>query len=207
MPFQPESNNLDDYLTSTSVVDWDNPAVSNKAREIAGGKSSDIEIAKALFEWVRDQIPHSRDANREEVTCSASEVLTTGTGICYAKSHLLAAMLRANGIPAGFCYQVYRGDESDNSERLLLHGLNGIYLASVGRWVRVDCRGNTSAADSPAEFDLDDEKLAFPSLAFMDDVIYANPLLQVVHALQSCATRTELWRCLPSPTEKRLAAV
>ncbi|WP_338430147.1 transglutaminase domain-containing protein [Synechococcus elongatus] len=27
------------------------------------------------------------------------------TGYCYAKSHLLVALLRACSIPAGFCYQ------------------------------------------------------------------------------------------------------
>jgi len=36
------------------------------------------------------------------VTCKASDVLIYGTGYCYAKSHLLAALLRANAIPAGF---------------------------------------------------------------------------------------------------------
>jgi len=52
--------------------------------------------------------PSHPRCQRDVVTCSASEVLREGTGICFAKSHLLAALLRAVGIPAGLCYQVYQ---------------------------------------------------------------------------------------------------
>lgn len=57
------------------------------------------------IDFVRDQIRHSADYRPNPVTCKASEVLRHGTGYCYAKSHLLAALLRANGVPAGLCYQ------------------------------------------------------------------------------------------------------
>ena len=53
--------------------------------------------ARACFEFVRDQIKHSRDYEMDPTTWKASDVLLHGTGYCYAKSHLLAAMLRANG--------------------------------------------------------------------------------------------------------------
>lgn len=41
----------------------------------------------------------------KRVTCSASDVLQHRSGICYAKSNLLAALLRKEGIPTRFCYQ------------------------------------------------------------------------------------------------------
>ena len=72
----------------------------------AVGTTGETERARALFEWVRDHIPHTHDVGGEEVTCSSIEVFEAGTGICYAKSHLLAAMMRYVGIPCGFCYQV-----------------------------------------------------------------------------------------------------
>ncbi len=75
---------------------------------------------------VRDNVSHTRDASREEVTCAASEVLAAGTGICYAKSHLLAALLRAVGIPAGFCYQVYHEPLHVSDSKIALHGLVGV---------------------------------------------------------------------------------
>jgi transglutaminase-like putative cysteine protease len=88
------------------------------------------------------------DARDPRVTWRASDVLRERVGICYAKAHLLAALLRAQGIPAGFCYQ----------ELSALHGLNAVYLH--GRWSRLDARGNRTGAGG--EFSLGEEKLAWP---------------------------------------------
>ena len=99
-----ESTDINDYLRTTEIIDWNNPNVLVKAKEIVGGVTDNVTKIKILFEWVRDEVPHSKDINSDIVTCTASEVLKAGTGICFAKSHLLAALLRANGIPCGFCY-------------------------------------------------------------------------------------------------------
>ena len=132
------------------------------------------------------------------VTCTASDVLRHGTGICFSKSHLLAALLRANGIPAGFCYQLLRLDPPANNE-LVLHGMNGVYLAGIGRWIRLDARGNTNGID--ARFSIDREQLAFamdPAAGeFLYDTIYAAPVGSVVERLSQYASRRELWRDLP----------
>ena len=191
--------NFDCYLNSDAVIDWRNPDVSCTAQEITAGLDSDVEKAKALFEWVRDTIPHTNDAGREEVTCTASEVLSVGTGICYAKAHLLAAFLRAVGIPAGFCYQVYYEDLHVSESKMALHGLNAIYLGSLSKWIRVDPRGNKTGVS--AQFDTETEQLAFPELESLDDCIYADPLPSVVHALRTWPTKTSLWPNLPGVEE------
>lgn len=70
------------------------------AKKIASGHETPTAIAKACFEWVRDEIHHSYDYQMSPVTCRASDVLQHKTGYCYyAKSHLLVALLRANEIP------------------------------------------------------------------------------------------------------------
>src|SRR5215510_8245393 len=153
-----QSPNLTNYLECTTVIDWQTPAVIEQTQAVTASLTHDIEKAKALFEWVRDTIPHSSDIGADVVTRTASEVLQQRTGLCYAKSHLLAAMLRCTGIPAGFCYQVFRRNSPYHG--LALHGLNGLYIPSLGRWVRVDARGNTGTID--AQFSLTAEKLAFP---------------------------------------------
>src|SRR5215510_16569901 len=94
-----QSPNLTNYLECTTVIDWQTPAVIEQTQAVTASLTHDIEKAKALFEWVRDTIPHSSDIGADVVTCTASEVLTRRTGLCYAKSHLLAAMLRCAGIP------------------------------------------------------------------------------------------------------------
>ena len=93
------------FLQASQVIDWTHSDVMSKAEELSSGVTGPEDIARRCFEWVRDEIQHSFDFKRNPVTCCASEVLSAKTGYCYAKSHLLAAFLRASGIPAGFCYQ------------------------------------------------------------------------------------------------------
>ena len=81
---------MEPFLRATEIIDWNDPSVRSKALELAKGRSSDLEIARRCFEWVRDKVLHSSDYKRNPVTCAASEVLAAGTGYCYAKSHLLA---------------------------------------------------------------------------------------------------------------------
>lgn len=195
---KPESQNLNDYLVSDAIVDWQTPAVQRKALELTRLLTDEIDKACCLYEWVRDAIPHSNDAGLDMVTCTASEVLHHGTGVCFSKSHLLAALLRANNIPAGFCYQVLRLDPPVDNE-LVLHGLNGIYLASLGKWIRLDARGNTSGVN--AQFSVEKEQLAFamePAAGeFIYDTIFAAPVSNVVDRLNKYASRRELWLDLP----------
>lgn len=194
---EPESSNLNDYLVADDVVDWKNPVVQAKAQTIVAGAAGDIEKARLLFEWVRDEIPHSGDIGSDVVTCCASEVLIAGTGICFAKSHLLAAFLRSVRIPAGFCYQVVKCDSS--SEGLVLHGLNSLFLPSLEKWIRLDPRGNIGDID--AQFSTDREQLAFStdpaSGAFIYETIYASPARVIVDMLTRFDSLALMWPHLP----------
>jgi transglutaminase-like putative cysteine protease len=198
----PESENLDDYLVSDPVVDWKTPAVRQMALGLTQPINNEIDKARCLYEWVRDTIPHSNDAGLDVVTCTASEVLHHGTGVCFSKSHLLAALLRAVNIPAGFCYQVLRLNPPVDNE-LVLHGFNGIYLSSLGKWIRVDARGNTGGVN--AQFSLDREQLAFAmelsAGEFIYDTIFAAPVSNVVNRLKKHNSRRELWLDLPKVLE------
>jgi transglutaminase-like putative cysteine protease len=199
---QPEVTDLSRYLEASAVVDWRSPEIMNLAHELTDDLESDVGKARRLYEWVRDEIPHSKDAGHEVVTCRASEVLRHRTGICYAKSHLLAAMLRSVDIPAGFCYQVLCKDPPYHG--LEVHGLNGIFLSSVGRWIRLDARGNTGAIQ--AQFNLDEEQLAFPVNPirgeYIAETIYAEPLPVVVDCLRRFTTRSEMWPHLPQSLDQ-----
>jgi transglutaminase-like putative cysteine protease len=194
----PESDDLREYLVSDTIIDWQTPSVLQKAQELTQSLSDEVAKARCLYEWVRDSIPHSNDAGLDIVTCTASEVLHHGTGICFAKSHLLAALLRAVTIPAGFCYQVLRLDPPVDNEPVL-HGFNAIYLATLDKWIRVDARGNTNGIN--AQFSTKKEQLAFAMDPLADEFIYetifAAPVDSVVNRLKMYKTRSELWLDLP----------
>lgn len=183
------------YLRSCTYVDWQNPEVHAKAASLAEGAGSELETAKRCFEFVRDEIRHSWDHHLNPVTCKASDVLRHRTGYCYAKSHLLAALLRANGIPAGLCYQ--RLSIDDKGAPFCLHGLNAVYLKEFG-WYRIDARGNKPGIE--AAFCPPREQLAFPVLRKGErdlPEIWAEPLPGVVEVLTSCATVQQVSENLP----------
>ncbi len=147
---------MQEYLKSTDIIDWQHPLVLEQALKLSNKLDNPIEIAKCCFEWVRDEIHHSSDFQMNPVTLKASEVFEHKTGFCYAKSHLLAALLRANGIPSGLCYQRLSIDV--NGHTFCLHGLNAVFLPKIG-WYRIDSRGNRE--DINAQFDPPVEHLAF----------------------------------------------
>jgi transglutaminase-like putative cysteine protease len=155
MDLKPMASNRTDYLRSTDILDWTAPPVNALARSLASEDGNILVTARQCFEWVRDRIRHSVDFQMNPVTCSASEVLRFETGFCYAKSHLLVALLRANRIPAGLCYQRLRLDP----ECFCLHGLVAVWLED-GEWYRCDPRGNKPGIE--AAFHPPVEQLAFP---------------------------------------------
>lgn len=179
---------MQQFLAATEIIDWQHPAVLTLAKRLTADTIK--ATAKNCFEWVRDEIRHSWDYQMNPVTCTASEVLSAGTGYCFAKSHLLAALLRANNIPAGLCYQRFSRD--DNGTSYNLHGLNAVFLPDHG-WYRVDARGNK--ANVNAQFTPPLEQLAFPlpsvpPIAGELDLptIYSDPLPQVVRVLRTYTT-------------------
>jgi transglutaminase-like putative cysteine protease len=148
---------VEPYLAPTRHIDFHHPLVAEKARALAEGAPGTHQLVDRCFRFVRDEIQHSWDFRRNPVTCKASEVLQHGTGYCYAKSHLLAALLRANRIPTGLCYQ--RLSVEDSGPPYSLHGLNAVFMPEIG-WYRIDARGNRAGVQ--AEFCPPIEKLAFP---------------------------------------------
>ncbi len=150
---------LADYLKPTPWVDFEHPEIqAHLTAYLVEGRSEEAVI-RETFEFVRDHVAHSWDIGSRRVTGKASDVLRHREGICYAKSHLLAALLRGRGIPAGFCYQrLTLGDTPETGH--CIHALNAVYVASQQKWIRLDARGNKPGVD--AQFSLGEERLAFP---------------------------------------------
>ena len=199
MKILPYTTSLSDYLKEDDVIDYSDESITQLADELYKKADSETEYIKAAFEFVRDEVSHSADINEDMITCSASEVLIARHGICFAKSHLLAALLRCKSIPTGFCYQKLTfGDET--SPVLVYHGLNGVYLNEYKKWIRLDARGNKGKIN--AQFSIDEEQLAYLVRTEKGEedglVIYPAPDVKILEKLRNNKTRTELWNDLPT---------
>lgn len=198
MVVTPWTDNIEEYLKEDNVIDYKNESITQIAKSFSEKYESDIEYIKAVYEFVRDNISHSADINEDMITCTASEVLNAGHGICFAKSHLLVALLRYRSVPAGFCYQKLILDDK-TAPVLVYHGLNGVYIKEYEKWIRLDARGNTNGID--AQFSIDKEKLAFEVRRDKSEedsfIVYPDPDVKIIKKLTASKKRTRLWENLP----------
>ncbi|MCM1287752.1 MAG: transglutaminase-like domain-containing protein [Clostridium sp.] len=196
------SNKIEEYLKHDNVIDYDNESIIELADKLFKKADGELDFIKKAYEFVRDNISHSADINADVVTCAASEVLKAGHGICFAKSHLLAALLRCKAVPAGFCYQKLILDD-ETAPILIYHGLNGVYIKEYKKWIRLDARGNKAGVN--AQFSVETEQLAFPIRPEMGEadsfVVYPSPDIKVLEKFRKNKTRTELWKNLPTELE------
>ncbi|MCB0913775.1 MAG: transglutaminase family protein [Propionibacteriaceae bacterium] len=175
-----EAGDPADYRGADAIIQTDAREVVALGRMLRTAHPDDPGFARAAYEWVRDRITHSFDAGDRRVTLTATEVLEAGTGLCFAKSHLLASVLRSQGVPTGLCYQRLADGDS-----FVLHGLVAVHLD--GGWHRLDARGNNPAVD--AQFSLGEERLAWPVDPAAGEVdyptVFAIPTGVVVDALRN----------------------
>lgn len=154
---------LNKYLAPTPTFDFDNESVRQKANELAEGKHGQVEMAKALFYFVRDSISYNLYVPKHMPEhFRASNTLARGSGYCVQKAVLLVALARAVGIPARLCCAKIRNQlvpprvlERLKSDIFPWHGYAELYLG--GRWVKATpafdirmCRVNRLV---PVEFD------------------------------------------------------
>lgn len=198
----PQCDDLKSYLKSSDIIDFGyliSREITDLCYEIITYSKDELDYIKNAYEYVRDKISHSADIIGKEVTCKASEVLRAKEGICFAKSHLLAAILRCNLIPTGFCYQKLILDNK-YTPYLILHGLNAVYIEKYNKWIRLDARGNKKGIN--AQFSINNEKLAFAVDTDRGEedipIIFSNPDKNVISALTNNKSFEMLWSNLPT---------
>jgi len=142
-------DNLAETLRPTFFMDYENPSIQEKAKELTKGipKNEDINKAIKLFYFVRDQIKYSVQNARESYNkknWKSSLTLQRGFGFCIPKSILLASLARAVGIPSRLHYvdiinhmtsERLRKDMGSNL--FIFHGFVELFLN--GKWVEANC--------------------------------------------------------------------
>lgn len=151
------------------------------------------EKIETIYYFVRDEIDHTWDAKDSTITISASDVLEKKTGISYSKANLLAALMRANGIYTGFCYQRIKRFTYDN--KLALHALNAVFEPDVKKWIRLDARGNNYQFQ--ADFSINERNLGYeirPELGeFEFDDLIAVPLPSTMAVLEKSTNAIKMY--------------
>ena len=162
---------MEEYLIETPSIDYMNFHIQEKVHELKNQSDDNLDYIKRSYIFVRDGIPHSWDIKTEVVSRTASDVLKNKTGICWTKSCLLAALLRANQIPSGISYQLLtRAD--DAIEGYMIHALNTVYIKDLNKWIRLDARGNKENIN--ACFSLDEEHLAYSTRSEFGEIDYQD---------------------------------
>lgn len=88
---------LREYLKSTAYLQSDDPDIARTAKEIVQGERDAWQAARKLERWVSDNL---RKKNMATTFASAREVLQAREGDCTEHAVLLAALLRAAGLPS-----------------------------------------------------------------------------------------------------------
>ncbi len=199
LPIKQVVEQEENFLKETDLIDFSNREIQDLIKNLKTKVSSNDEVAlaKAAFEFVRDEISHAMDEQKflnEKPYLKASEVLKSRVGFCFGKAALLAALLRGMNIPAGFSDQLLMFDE-EISDRKIIHTVNAVYLKSVKKWIRLDARGN-KPVDVNAEFSLDQEKLAYEARAEFSEInnlgIYSDVSIDAINLYQKSKTNAEI---------------
>ena len=136
---------LPSTLAATELIDADHPAVQAFARERAHG-TTHRERAVALYLAVRDEFrydPYRLDLSPQGM--KASTVIENGHGWCVPKAALLAAVLRASGIPARVGYADVRNHLSTERLRQALQTDLFVWHGYTEAWIEGAWRKATPA--------------------------------------------------------------
>lgn len=94
-------NNSSKYLKSNKNCPVNNSKITNLVKNITSNSDSNLTKAKKIFNWVKDKISYSFYYNTKK---GALKTLSSKSGNCIDKAHLLSAMLRNAKIPTVYMH-------------------------------------------------------------------------------------------------------
>ncbi len=132
------------FLVPSVVVSYGKKSdVVTLSHEITQHASTDLEVIQQIYFWVQDNISYDTEKAKKVQTGELTnyvpnlkKILESRSGICYDYASLVAAMLRANGIP---CKMVFGDVKTDDSGTTIMHAWNMIWTEEDG-WIAVDIK-------------------------------------------------------------------
>jgi hypothetical protein len=130
------SEDLENYLINTKNAPTNNAQIIALAKELTNGKTTDLEKAIAIFNYVRDKIAYNSYLN---TIYGAIGSINKKVGNCVDMSHVIIALSRAINLPSryvhGTCY-------FPRSSKWIGHVWVEIYID--GKWVVADATSSTN---------------------------------------------------------------
>jgi transglutaminase-like putative cysteine protease len=154
---------MEKYSLPTPIFDSDNADIKEKALKLTQGLDDPTDKAKALFYFVRDEIPYNLHVEKHMPEhFRASNTLKRGKGYCVQKAVLLVTLTRSAGIPARLGLAKIRNNLVPQKVLDILktnifpwHGYAGLYLD--GKWVKATPAFDLQTCETngfiPVEFD------------------------------------------------------
>jgi len=125
-----------EYTTPQSNIDSNNPAIIDRANDLAKGNDDLYLVVFGIANWVEGNVNYSLDTLIADSSQKASWVLQNREGVCDELTSLFIAMLRSLGIPAryvsGVAYTNYNGIDDFGP-----HAWAEVYFPDYG-WVPFD---------------------------------------------------------------------
>ncbi|HPQ05325.1 MAG TPA: pseudomurein-binding repeat-containing protein [Methanothermobacter sp.] len=100
---QSSNNELGQYLVATANCQVNDPSIQSLAAQLTAGLTGEWDKARAVFNWVRDNIDYSFYYNTRY---GAVGTLKYKTGNCCDHAHLVVALARAAGLPARYVHGI-----------------------------------------------------------------------------------------------------
>ena len=160
------------YLSAGTYIDSDNAQVIAFAKQNAGDTGDPRAAVLRLYATVRDAIAYDPYVNfADPANYRASGVLASGRTFCIGKSALLAASVRAIGVPARVGFADVRNHltsprlyEKIKTDIFTWHSYTDLFLS--GRWVKATPAFDRALCEragiKPLEFDGETDSLFQP---------------------------------------------
>jgi transglutaminase-like putative cysteine protease len=156
---------LDIYSLPTYFIDSDHPDIISYTMRVVGTETDPKRKAIKIYYAVRDDFrynPYNIDLHHIELKASTLLNRPSKSGYCIEKACLLAACLRAAGIPSRLCFfnvrnhiGVERFIDTLKTDVLVFHACCDVYLQE--NWVKATPAFNKELCDKlgvlPLEFD------------------------------------------------------
>ncbi|MFQ6125595.1 MAG: transglutaminase domain-containing protein [Candidatus Heimdallarchaeota archaeon] len=132
------------YLEPTFFIDSKSEVITKLVEKISESSNQDVDFTKLSFNYVRDKIKYTveRVQHDSPADMKASTTILREKGFCIQKAVALAALLRANNIPARLHFADIINHRSSphlqefmGTKVFVFHGYTEVYL--VNRWIKL----------------------------------------------------------------------